>query len=94
MTYFILQFVPFILTPTTFPRREFEKAIKLQTVLNELIHRVAHDTEFLTKTLSNAIIADAFTKRLFEIYQQTLVDGVVQVRKHFSKTTFDCNYDK
>lgn len=53
----------------------------MQTILNELIHRVAHDTEFLTQTLVNAIKADAFTKRLFEIYQQTLADGVVQVRK-------------
>lgn len=74
------QFVPFILTPTTFPRSEFEKAIKLQPILNELIHRVAHDTEFLSETLHNAIKADDFTKRLFEIYQQTLADGVEQVR--------------
>ncbi|XP_031628682.1 glutathione synthetase-like isoform X2 [Contarinia nasturtii] len=69
-----LQFAPFILLPTLFPRREFEKAVRLQPILNELMHWVAHDTEFLRETLSNTIKVDEFTRKLFEIYEKILAD--------------------
>lgn len=75
----IFQFAPFILTPTAFPRREFEKAVGLQTILNELMHWVAHDVEFLRDTLANTIKVDAFTGRLFEIYERSLAEGIGQV---------------
>lgn len=42
---------PFALLPSTFPRKEFEKAVNIQTVLNELVHRVAHSYSFLKETL-------------------------------------------
>lgn len=71
----LVQFAPFILTPTAFPRHEFEKAVALQTILNELMHWVAHDTEFLRDTLANTIKVDEFTGKLFEIYERTLADG-------------------
>jgi hypothetical protein len=35
-----LHFAPFVLFPSPFPREEFNKAIQLQTVLNELMHKV------------------------------------------------------
>lgn len=73
------QFAPFILTPTAFPRREFEKAVGLQTILNELMHWVAHDTEFLRETLASTIRVDDFTAQLFRIYERTLAEGVTQV---------------
>jgi len=47
-----LQFAPFVLVPSTFPRKEFEKVVKLQTTVNELMHIVANNHEFLEKTLS------------------------------------------
>lgn len=61
--------------PTLFPRREFEKAVRLQTILNELMHWVAHDTEFLTETLANTVQVDIFTKRLYEIFQRINNEG-------------------
>lgn len=73
------KFAPFILTPTAFPRREFEKAVGLQTILNELMHWVAHDTEFLRETLANTIKVDEFTGNLFRIYERTLAEGIGQV---------------
>lgn len=69
------QFAPFILTPTMFPRREFDKAIRLQTILNELMHWVAHDIEFLRETLANAIKVDEFTQNLYNINERILAEG-------------------
>lgn len=52
----------------------------LQPILNELMHYVAHDTEFLRDTLKNTIKGDEFTARLFKIYEKTLLNGCNQVR--------------
>lgn len=73
--FFLPQFAPFILLPTLFPRREFDKAVRLQPILNELMHWVAHDTEFLRETLANTIQVDEFTRNLFEIYERVLAEN-------------------
>ncbi|KXJ74450.1 hypothetical protein RP20_CCG013590 [Aedes albopictus] len=73
-----IQFAPFILTPSSFPRKEFEKAVELQVTLNELMHCVAHDDEFLKETLQNTIQVDAFTGSLFKIYETVLKEGIAQ----------------
>lgn len=67
----VLQFVPFTLTPSPFPRQEFEKVVDLQATWNELMHAVANDDEFLRKTLSSTIKVDDFTAKLYEIYENT-----------------------
>lgn len=46
-----LQFAPFTLLPSAFPKSEFQRVVSLQTVFNELIHTIAHDRQFLTETL-------------------------------------------
>ncbi|CAL8121898.1 unnamed protein product [Orchesella dallaii] len=73
-----LSFAPFLLLPSTFPRAEFDRSLKLQTLLNELVHRVAHDYDFLHQSLSNACKVDEFTRRLFEIYDTVRQEGVAQ----------------
>ncbi|XP_062537031.1 glutathione synthetase-like isoform X2 [Armigeres subalbatus] len=73
-----LSIAPFILTPSSFPRKEFEKAVELQVTLNELMHYVAHDEEFLKETLKNTIMVDAFTGSLFKIYETVLKEGIAQ----------------
>lgn len=75
----ILQFAPFILLPSPFPRKEFIKAVELQTVLNELMHRVAHNREFLTNSLREAVQVDEFSGHLFKIYETVQDEGVTQV---------------
>ena len=37
-----LHFAPFVLFPSPFPKNEFSKAVKLQTILNELMHKVQY----------------------------------------------------
>jgi glutathione synthase len=42
---------PFSLFPTPFPRREFEKAQKLQPIWNHLIHKLSQDDAFLNEIM-------------------------------------------
>lgn len=73
-----MNFAPFILTPSSFPRKEFIKAVQLQPILNELMHWVANDADFLRTTLQETIKVDAFTRKLFELYEHVLREGIVQ----------------
>ena len=50
-----------------------------QTVLNDLMHRVAHDRKFLTETLAQTIQVDDFTGRLFKIFEKVWDEGLAQV---------------
>ncbi|XP_064539767.1 glutathione synthetase isoform X3 [Drosophila montana] len=75
-----LNFAPFVLVPSSFPRKEFEKAIALQPIINRLMHNVAHDEEFITTTLAETIKVDEFTANLFNIYRKVLAHGFTQLR--------------
>lgn len=46
---------PFLFLPTPFPRKEFILAEEVQSLLNELMHKVAYDHEFLSKTLKKYV---------------------------------------
>jgi hypothetical protein len=54
--------------------------VNLQIVLNELVHKIAHDSEFLRETLASTIQVDDFTGNLFKIYETVLNEGFAQVR--------------
>ncbi|XP_011501064.1 PREDICTED: glutathione synthetase-like [Ceratosolen solmsi marchali] len=73
-----IQIVPFLLLPSCYPRKEFESAKEVQILLNELMHNVAHDYDFLTNTLKNTIEVDTFTSKLFNIYQLVHSEGFIQ----------------
>ena len=70
-----LHFAPFLLLPSPFPREEFHKATKIQTLLNELMHKVAYDYGFLEQTLKHTIKVDDFTGRLYQVHQTILDEG-------------------
>lgn len=74
----VLQFAPFALFPSPFPREEFYNACDIQIILNALIHRVAHDYEFLKDTLQQTVKVDDFTRNLFNIYEIIHEEGAVQ----------------
>lgn len=57
--------------------------MRLQTVLNELIHNVAHDADFLRETLASTIAVDDFTAKLFKIFETVLAEGISQVNVAF-----------
>ncbi|XP_029664416.1 glutathione synthetase-like isoform X3 [Formica exsecta] len=74
----VLQFAPFVLFPSPFPREEFQNACDIQITLNMLIHKVAHDYDFLKETLEETIKVDDFTRNLFDIYETIHKEGVAQ----------------
>ncbi|XP_004927648.1 glutathione synthetase isoform X2 [Bombyx mori] len=74
----VIQIAPFILLPSPFPKTEFMKAVELQPVLNELMHKVAHDDEFLEQTLQNALQVDEFTANLYDIWLKVKNEGISQ----------------
>lgn len=74
-----LYFAPFILLPSPFPKSEFEKAVAIQPILNELMHKVAHDYDFLRESLKDTIKVDEFTRNLFEIFETVQKEGMAQV---------------
>lgn len=84
----VLQFAPFILTPSPFPRREFKKAIEIQIILNELMHKVSHNYDFLKSTLKSTLEADDFTAELFKIFETVQKEGITQVRLLHFRVSF------
>lgn len=74
-----LNFAPFVLIPSAFPRKEFLKAVEIQSTLNELMHKVAHNRTFLTESLKDTIKVDEFTGNLFRIYETVHNEGLTQV---------------
>ncbi|KAG5867037.1 hypothetical protein JTB14_026679 [Gonioctena quinquepunctata] len=73
-----VQISPFALFPSSFPRKEFEKVVELQTVFNELMHRVAHNRDFLKDCFKDTIQVDEFTGNLYKIYETVHQEGVAQ----------------
>ncbi|XP_033224633.1 glutathione synthetase-like [Belonocnema kinseyi] len=73
-----LKIAPFLLLPSTFPKKEFVKATEVQITLNELMHKVAHDHQFLTEVLKSTIEVDGFTEKLFRIYEAVYAEGFNQ----------------
>lgn len=74
----VIQIAPFALLPSPFPKTEFEKAIELQPILNELMHKVAHDDDFLMNTLQNALEVDEFTASLYDIWMKVRNEEITQ----------------
>ncbi|XP_050432106.1 glutathione synthetase-like isoform X2 [Adelges cooleyi] len=73
-----LTVVPFTLLPSVFPRDEFQKALNIQPVLNELTHMVSRDYEFLQSCLEKTIEVDEFTNNLYKLYETVREEGFTQ----------------
>ena len=59
---------PFALAPFPWPRSEFERCVELQPLLGALVEAVAHDGEWLEKTLAETVLSDDFTARVFAVH--------------------------
>ncbi|KAJ1661176.1 Glutathione synthetase, partial [Coemansia sp. RSA 25] len=67
---------PVALGPSPIPRREFDKVVALQPILNELFDRVSRDHDFLVSTLQSLGSADEFTSRILAMYMRQKALGV------------------
>ncbi|KAJ2217002.1 Glutathione synthetase [Coemansia sp. RSA 487] len=61
---------PVSFAPSPVPRKEFEKVVLLQPILNQLFDKISQDHEFLTSTLESIGSADEFTARIFSMYMK------------------------
>lgn len=73
-----MRFAPFVLLPSTFPKSEFDRAVRLQPIINELFHKVAHSYDFLLESLKSTLEVDPFTAKLFELYEVIRREGTAQ----------------
>ncbi|XP_046544149.1 LOW QUALITY PROTEIN: glutathione synthetase-like [Haliotis rubra] len=74
----LAQHFPFTLFPSVVPRTCFQEAVDCMLDFNTLIHKVAHDHNFLEKALKNVLKVDEFTKGLWQIYTQVREEGYTQ----------------
>lgn len=96
-----VQFAPFILVPSTFRRKDFDSVVEVQIVFNELVHKVAHDKEFLSHCLKDTIKVDDFTNKLFNIYTTVENEGgsaqvnlIVRILKFILRSSYFPNPNK
>ncbi len=66
-----LTHAPLSLLPTPLPRAAFERAFALAEPMGSLVAAVAADADFLRATLAGACASDAFTARLFALFEAT-----------------------
>ncbi|KAG1137260.1 hypothetical protein G6F37_010283 [Rhizopus arrhizus] len=69
---------PFALYPTPFPRKEFEKARRLQQPWNTLIHKMSQDDHLIAETMETLANLDEFTNQLYQIYLTVKKEGIAQ----------------
>ncbi|KAH6569210.1 hypothetical protein BASA50_002873 [Batrachochytrium salamandrivorans] len=63
---------PFALLPSPYPLEQYQLAHVLQPVINLLIEQVANDSIFLESVFNGVATVDEFTRRLYNIYLETL----------------------
>ncbi|KAJ2847337.1 Glutathione synthetase [Coemansia brasiliensis] len=69
---------PIALAPSPIPRKEFDKVVALQPVLNQLFDKISRDHEFLVTALESLGTADEFTSRVFDMYLKQQSIGVTK----------------
>ncbi|CAC5392006.1 GSS [Mytilus coruscus] len=71
---------PFTLFPSKIPSKILSQAKEAQKDFNLMMHRVAHDHDFLYQSLKNVIKVDEFTKHLWDIYDTVRKEGPAQTK--------------
>ncbi|KAF7631150.1 Glutathione synthetase [Meloidogyne graminicola] len=69
---------PMTLLPSPFPMELFQKAISVQTTLNELYFRISLDYEFLIEAYRDVVKADKWVARQVEMLKTVHADGIRQ----------------
>ena len=89
----LVNFVPFMLFPSPFPKDLFDQATRVQNDFQLLYHRASKDHLFLSESLKNVIVHDDFTRRLYRIYDAVRAEGC-RPRIHFNITRSDYMIDQ
>lgn len=76
-----VELAPITVFPSPFPRECFELAKAIQPDVNLLMHKIAHDYDFLSASLARVIHVDDFTRRLMAVHEKVLRHGTAQDTK-------------
>ena len=69
---------PTALFPSAFPAEQFQMAIAVQELFNELYFRISLDHGFLLNAFQDVVKGDPFMKRLVDIMQKVYEEGIHQ----------------
>jgi len=89
----LINFAPFMLFPTPFPRYLYDEATLVQKDFQTLSHLASLDHAFIEESLKSVIIHDEFTKRQFEIYTE-IKNGGFKPKFYFNITRSDYMIDQ
>ncbi|KAJ8326408.1 Glutathione synthetase [Batrachochytrium dendrobatidis] len=64
--------IPFALVPSPYPLESYQLAYELQPLANLLVDQVANDKTFMDSVFQEVAKVDDFTKRLYQVYLETL----------------------
>lgn len=73
-----VQVLKFCLFPSPFPVRWYSLAVSVQKSINIMIHRVAHDNQFLAEAYKDIVTIDEFSRNLYDIHLKVLRDPKAQ----------------
>ncbi|KAK9766737.1 Glutathione synthetase [Basidiobolus ranarum] len=69
---------PFALFPSPFPKHCFQEALELQPAMNQLLHTISEDHEFLQEIMESLSNVDEFMKNLYDIFLKVKKEGFSQ----------------
>lgn len=58
---------PFTLLPSSFPRQDYQELREVQSIVNELLHRVARDEKFLRESLKHCAETDELSAQTLKL---------------------------
>lgn len=89
----LLNFAPFMLFPTPFPKYLYDEAMLVQKDFQTLAHLASLDSKFIEESLKSVILHDDFTKRQYDIYTEVKKGGF-KPKFYFNITRSDYMIDK
>ncbi|XP_066911802.1 glutathione synthetase-like [Clytia hemisphaerica] len=91
---FAVNHTAFVLFPTAFPRQLYDEATLVQKDFQLLYFKASKDYEFIKSSLQRVIIKDEFTRKLFEIYEETRSDLKQKIRVNLNRSDYMINQCK
>lgn len=69
---------PFTLHSFQYPTSQFDAAVKLAPLFNILVEKITRNPSWLVETLKPTATSDVFIRRLIDIYEVVLAEGISQ----------------
>lgn len=81
------------LLPSPFPRKLFQQAVDVQTLMNLLYFRISFDKKFLVEAHEHVVHTDEFTKNMVDCFVKTVENGLKQTKVVLTqRADYMCHY--